>query len=25
VVLYKDLLPNKCILIEQQLKETSCR
>jgi bifunctional UDP-N-acetylglucosamine pyrophosphorylase/glucosamine-1-phosphate N-acetyltransferase len=25
VVLYKDLPPNKCILIEQQLKETSCR
>jgi len=25
VVLYKDLPPNKCMLIEQQLKETSCR
>jgi len=25
VVLYKDLPPNKCILMEQQLKEMSCR
>jgi len=25
VVLYTDLPPNKCILMEQQLKEMSCR